>query len=476
MWEICLLDNPAGIGFHAALGNNVFRGYQELSKKPSRNKPTQPRQVAITTLGCKVNQFESAAFQSDFEAAGLTTVPFTQPADIYVVNTCAVTAKAAAQSRRMIRRAMKLNPKARLVVTGCYAQIASQNILEISDYQVCIVGNGNKHRLPDIALSDIHCDLEMYTGDISRKKEICPLTAHRFGGRTRAYMKIQDGCNAFCSYCIVPYSRGRSHSLSMDKVLEQLDIFVDQGYKEIVLTGIHAGAYGKDFEPAVNLAQLIRKILARRHPVRYRLSSLEPTEISKELLDLLAEEPALAPHLHIPLQSGDNGILKIMNRRYSAEQFAKIVMDCAAALPEAAIGIDVLAGFPGEDEQAFQNTFDLLEKLPATYLHAFPYSKRPGTVAAVLPGQLPNKIKQERVARLRALDHKKRSTHYEKNIGKTRRVLAESSKNQLGLMRGFSENYVPVYFEAGGKYANQFVDVLITKIDDLTVYGEKVSE
>jgi len=442
-----------------------------LSKKTS-NKKSTPQQVAITTLGCKVNQYESAAFQSDFEEAGLTLVPFSQPADIYVVNTCAVTAKAAAQSRQMIRRAMKQNPDARLVVTGCYAQIASQNILEISDYQVCIVGNGNKHRLTGIALSDLHCDLEMYTGDIGRKKEICPLVARRFSGRTRAYLKIQDGCNAFCSYCIVPYSRGRSHSLSQEKVIEQLDIFVEQGYKEIVLTGIHAGAYGKDFEPASSLLYLIEHILKCNYPVRYRLSSLEPTEISQDLLDLMAHEPSLAPHLHIPLQSGDNEILKAMNRRYSAEEFKEVVLNCAKALPEAAIGIDVLAGFPGEDEQAFQNTYDLLENLPATYLHAFPYSKRPGTVAAAFPNQLPNKVKQERVARLRELDHKKRSSHYEKNIGKIRRVLAESAKNKRGLMRGFTENYVPVFFEASDKYTNQFIDVTITEKEDLTVFGE----
>lgn len=434
----------------------------------------QPIRAAITTLGCKVNQFESAAFQSDFEQAGLEMVPFSQSADIYVVNTCAVTAKAAAQSRQMIRRALKANPGARLIVTGCYAQIASQNILEIADYQVCIVGNGNKNRLTEIALADRQCDLEMYTGDISRKKEICPLTVRHFSGRTRAYLKIQDGCNAFCSYCIVPYSRGRSRSMPREKIFDQLEIFVKQGYREIVLTGIHAGAYGKDLDPPDSLLQLIEEILRRNYPVRYRLSSLEPTEISRPLLHLMAGEPALTPHLHIPLQSGDNGVLKAMNRRYTAEQFSKVVMDCKAILPEAAIGIDVLAGFPGEDDEAFQHTYDLLQNLPATYLHAFPYSKRPGTLASALSGQVPNHIKQERVARLRELDNKKRSAHYERNIGSTRLVLAESSKNKLGLMRGFTENYVPVFFKAPESSAHQFVKVQLTKKENLTVFGEIV--
>jgi len=449
-----------------------------MPKLPKKNAlaapPKAPRRVAVTTLGCKVNQYESAAFISDFEDAGLEVVPFTQPADIYVVNTCAVTAKAGAQSRQMVRRALKANPGAKLVVTGCYAQVASQELLHGVEAPICIVGNGNKDRLTAIALGDRRCDLEMYTGEISRKKEVCPLTARRFSGRTRAYLKIQDGCNSFCSYCIVPYARGRSRSLPEAQVLEQLDIFVDQGYKEVVLTGIHAGKYGHDLTPPRNLVDLLRQMLQRDHPARYRLSSLEPTEISTELLALMAASPAVAPHFHIPLQSGDNRVLKKMNRCYTAEDFAEVVERCAAALPAAAIGVDVLAGFPGEDEAAFQNTMALLERLPITYLHAFPYSRRPGTVAAAMPDQLPRQVKQERVARLRELDHKKRAAFYEKNLGQVRRVLAEGTKNRLGLMHGFTENYLPVYFEAATKQVNRFVDVRLTRRDDLTIHGEVV--
>ena len=444
----------------------------DWNKKTRNNNPTQPRRVAITTLGCKVNQYESAAFSSEFTAAGLELTPFTQPADIYVINTCAVTAKAAAQSRQLIRQAMRRNPAARLVVTGCYAQVASQEILSLTTTPVCIVGNGNKHRLAAIAMRDSRCDLEMYTGDIARRPEICPLTVRRFQGRTRAYLKIQDGCNAFCTYCIVPYARGRSRSLPLDRVLAQLAIFVELGYKEIVLTGIHAGAYGRDLTPATDFVELLRLILACGHAVRYRLSSLEPTEISPALLDLMATSPALAPHLHIPLQSGDNTILKSMNRRYTAERFGEIVTACATALPSAAIGIDVLAGFPGENERAFQNTMDLLTALPVTSLHAFPYSRRPGTVAAALPRQLPKQVKQERVARLRELDHKKRTAFHGQNLDTTHRVLAEGGTTRSGLLRGFTENYIPVCFQAPAHCANQFVDVCITRLDDLTVYGE----
>jgi threonylcarbamoyladenosine tRNA methylthiotransferase MtaB len=359
-----------------------------------------------------------------------------------------------------------------VVVTGCYAQVASQEILNIAATPVCIVGNGSKHRLAAIAMRDSRCDLEMYTGDIGRRTEICPLTARRFPGRTRSYLKIQDGCNAFCTYCIVPYTRGRGRSLPLNRVLDQLAIFVEQDYKEIVLTGIHAGAYGRDLTPAMDFVELLGHILARGYPVRYRLSSLEPTEITPPLLELMATSPALTPHLHIPLQSGDNTILKAMNRRYTAEHFHEVISACATALPTAAIGIDVLAGFPGEDDQAFQHTLDLLTTLPVTALHAFPYSRRPGTVAAALPGQVPNQIKQERVARLRELDHKKRTAFYRKNLQTTHRVLVEGGTNQSGLMRGFTENYIPVCFRAPADYANQFVDVCLTGQDELTVYGE----
>lgn len=322
--------------------------------------------VAVTTLGCKVNQFESASFLSGFEEQGAELVPFSQAADIYVINSCAVTAKAGAQSRQMIRRALRANPEARLVVTGCYAQVAAKDILGLADRPICIVGNGNKHHLVEIALASRECDLEMYTGDIGRKKEICPLTARRFAGRTRAYVKVQDGCNRFCSYCIVPYARGRSRSLSPAKVLEQIELFVREGYKEIVLTGIHIGTYGEDLSPAMRLYDLLLLLAKEELPVRYRVSSLEPVEVTKEILGLMAESPCFLPHLHIPLQSGDNNILTKMNRRYTSTEFADIVGMVGRYLPDAAIGADVLVGFPGEDEQAFANTRDLLTDLPVT--------------------------------------------------------------------------------------------------------------
>ena len=429
------------------------------------------RTVAIATLGCKVNQYESASFQSGFEDLGLELVPVQANADVCVINTCAVTGKAGAQSRRLIRKVLRDHPRARVVVTGCFAQIASQEIIELADRPICIVGNGYKHLLVDIAVAEQHCDLEMYMGDIGTRKEICDLPVRRFADRTRAYLRVQDGCNRFCSYCIVPYARGRCRSQSPEKVLAQVGVFAAEGYRELVVTGIHTGAYGHDFTPRLELLDLLKSIANRFPDLRYRLSSLEPTEISDELLDFMAATDCIMPHFHIPLQSGDDGVLKRMNRRYGGREFAEIVKRCAAKLPGAAFGIDVLVGFPGETEAAFQNTYDLLASLPVTYLHVFPYSPRPGTVAAAMADQIAGPVKEERVAILRQLDHKKRVEFYAGQVGSVHRVLAENARNKHRRMRGFSENYVSILFKAPAELANQVVTVRIDRVEDENVFG-----
>ncbi|HSR37075.1 MAG TPA: tRNA (N(6)-L-threonylcarbamoyladenosine(37)-C(2))-methylthiotransferase MtaB [Desulfurivibrionaceae bacterium] len=435
-----------------------------------KTSPPQPSRVAVTTLGCKVNQFESAAFLSEFAARGLTIVPFSESADIYVINTCAVTARAGAQSRQLIRRALKANPKARLIITGCYAQVASEDILALVEQPLCLVGNAYKHRLVEVALADSRCDLEMYLGDLAGAREVCPLTVTGFAGRTRSYLKVQDGCNQFCTYCIVPYARGRSRSVPPEAVLAQARLFVEQGFREMVLTGIHLGHYGLDLTPPMHLTALVDRLLAQALPVRYRLSSLEPTEITEELLARIAEAPPLMPHLHIPLQSGDDRILAAMHRRYTRQQFAEIIARCAAAVPGLAIGVDVLVGFPGEDEAAFRNTYDLLAGLPVSYLHVFPYSRRPGTLAAKMPGQVPGMVKDERVALLRTLDQHKRRAFYASHLGETCQVLAEPGKGGKTL-RGFTEHYVPVTFAAPASAANTVVAVRLDRLSDEGVIG-----
>ncbi len=432
--------------------------------------------VAIATLGCKVNQCESASFHENFAEQGYTVTPFSQAADIYVINTCAVTAKAAAQSRQFIRRAHRTNPDAKVVVTGCYAQVDPQKIQEILAGPACIVGNANKHQLVEAALAESsscqECNGEEkphYFNEISLQKQISHLPYKGFAGRTRTFLKIQDGCNNFCSYCIVPYARGRSRSLDPADVLRQAALFTTEGYKEIVLTGIHVGHYGLDLTPAANLLDLLYELTKQSPEVRFRLSSLEPTEVSHELLQFMAATDNFMPHLHIPLQSGDDSILQKMKRRYTVADFTKIINSCKTLLPHAAIGVDVLTGFPGEDDAAFSRTTELLETLPVTYLHVFPYSRRPGTPAADFSDQVPEKIKEQRVAVLRELDHKKRTAFYSSQLGDLHRVLTETLKGKDSLANGFTENYIPVQFKAKPEDANQ---VVLIKLDGIA--GKKV--
>ncbi len=426
--------------------------------------------VAVATLGCKVNQFESASFLSDFVEQGVEQVPFSRAADIYVINTCAVTAKAAAQSRQMIRRAQRANPSAKIVVTGCYAQVEPEAVREIvASRNFNLVANHQKHCLVDAALCR---PVPAFDPEIGRQKEISPLQVQRFAGRSRPFLKIQDGCNNFCSYCIVPHARGRSRSLAPAAVLAQARQFVAAGYREVVVTGIHVGAYGRDLRPETSLCGILAQLVRETPEIRYRISSLEPSEISAEMLRLMADTPALADHLHIPLQSGDDIVLKRMRRCYSTREFKEVVMAVRRALPAAAIGVDVLTGFPGEDEQAFYNTCELIDQLPVTYLHVFPYSRRPGTPAAAMANQIDKETRDERVAVLRQLGEKKKTAFYRSQLGRLHQVLIEGNRSRPGLLKGFSANYIPVTIRAPAAAANQVLTVRLEELlDDGTVLG-----
>ena len=425
------------------------------------------KKVAVTTLGCKVNQFESASFITGFKEQGCEIVPVSEAADIFVINTCTVTGRAGQQSRQLIRKIIRSNPDARLVVTGCYAQMAAEELLDIvQDNPLAIVGNGNKHLLVETALAEKQPDMVMLTGRISAKKEICPLPVRRFSGRTRAFLRIQDGCNNFCTYCIVPYTRGRSRSLPMDQVLEQVRVFADEGYLELVITGINVGKYGLDLEEGEDIYSLLETICRGFPSIRIRLSSVEPTEVNDRLLELMTGYENFMPHLHIPLQSGDDGVLVGMNRRYTTETFVRVIQKIRTALPHGAIGCDILGGFPGEDEQAADNTFRLIEGLPISYLHVFPYSKRPGTLAAEFKNQIPGPVKAERVARLRELGQQKKEEFYRCHIGTEQNILVERKNKKTGLLQGFSENYIPVRFRGPAGCIKTIVRVRIDRIED----------
>ncbi len=425
------------------------------------------KKIAITTLGCKVNQYESAAFQTGFERAGCVMAEGKETADIIVINTCAVTAKAGTQSRHAVRQLMRRHPGARIVITGCYSQLAAQDLVKMINQPLCIVGNGNKDRLVEAALCEKPCDLTILMDRISQKKEICRLPVRHFGERTRASLRVQDGCNNFCTYCIIPYTRGPSRSLPLPEVLEQAAVFAAEGYKELVVTGIHVGQYGRDLAaPAqgkMDCARLMRELCRSLPDTRFRLSSIEPKEISDELLGLMAEQKNFLPHLHIPLQSGDDTILARMKRGYSAQQFQSVIEKCRRLLPEAAIGIDVLVGFPGETAAHFAQTCALIDELDCSYLHVFPYSQRPGTLAAAFDQQIAQPVKDERVARLRQLDSEKRERFYRRFLGSARPTLVEHKRAANGCLKGFTDNYIPVSFYGPRALMNTVVPLTLTE-------------
>ncbi|MCI5178108.1 MAG: tRNA (N(6)-L-threonylcarbamoyladenosine(37)-C(2))-methylthiotransferase MtaB [Candidatus Electrothrix sp. AW3_4] len=432
------------------------------------------KRIAVTTLGCKVNQFESASFISAFQKQGCELVAVFENADILVVNTCAVTARAGQQSRQLIRRLRRNNPKARLLVTGCYAQMTADELPElVADTSLIVIGNADKHQLVKVALE---LETQPPVKDIRTAREICPLPVQRFSGRTRAYLRIQDGCNNFCSYCIVPYTRGRCRSLSLAEVIQQVEIFVQEGYQELVITGINVGKYGEDLNEGENIYSLLGMLCSRFPAMRIRLSSVEPTEVNERLLELMTGCSNFMPHLHIPLQSGDSDVLARMQRKYSTETFAEVVNRVHTALPHAAIGCDILAGFPGEDEQAAKRGYDFLAELPVTYLHVFPYSLRPGTAAAKFTDQIPRPIKNARVARLRELDTQKKIYFYQQHCGTEQNVLFEGIDEQQGLLKGFSENYIPVQCKGAAQLVGSVVPVRLLNVQEQgSVFGKVIS-
>ena len=405
------------------------------------------KKIFIKTLGCKVNQYESASFLTGFTEAGYAPVKAKDKADIVVINTCAVTAKAGAQSRQAIRQAARSNPDARIIITGCLAEtgieaLEKDEVLKTRD--ITFIGNSSKDNLVKNCTEDRPAPF--MPGAIGKAEKICHLPVKRFGDQARAWLRIQDGCENFCTYCIVPYTRGRSRSVDRKTVIEQAKVFARQGHREIVLTGIHLGHYGRDLPGNGDLTAILDELSVTTPEVAYRISSIEPLEISDKLLSLMENRSNIQPHLHVPLQSGNDEILRRMNRRYSTAQFREVIEMINDRLPDAAIGIDVLAGFPGETGVQFTSGLNFLESLSFTYLHVFPYSIRPGTVAAGFANQVDGRTKEKRVAELHRLGRRKKATFYSGQLGKTWPVLVEGKRDRNGCLKGFTSNYVSVIF------------------------------
>jgi threonylcarbamoyladenosine tRNA methylthiotransferase MtaB len=433
--------------------------------------------VGITTLGCKVNQYETASLSENLRKKGFLIVSFNTFADIYIINTCTVTSFSDFQSRQLIRRAKRNNPRAKIIVTGCYAQIAPTVLADIEGVSI-VVGNNLKNFIPDLLHNeDNHSPIVLVT-NISEQKYFCDMPLSKLSGRTRAFLKIQDGCNAYCSYCIVPFARGKSRSLQPDKLLTAVTKFAENGYREIVLTGIHLGAYGYDLNPPRNLTDILNEILFSCPEIRFRLSSIEPHEITDDLLQLLISNNNLCHHLHVPLQSGDDKILGLMKRNYNVSFYREQIEKITTSIKDICIGVDVMVGFPGEGDTEFNNTLRLLEDLPVAYLHVFPYSERPGTAAEKLSPKVEQKVKKKRAEILRNLGAEKRKRFASLFLGKRLNVLVEMSKDKkTGLMKGFSQNYLPVLVETSKhSYANKIVTICVNKFDDGKLYGNALSE
>ncbi len=432
--------------------------------------------VAITTLGCKVNQCESAGIAEAMTARGITLVPFDADADCYIVNTCTVTGRTDDQSRRLIRQAVRRNPAATVLATGCYAQRAPEEIARIPGVRI-VAGNAEKSHLTEL-LEELAGGEgpQVRVGEIRNEKNFSPLGAAVIPGHTRAFLKIQDGCDASCSYCIVPWVRGGSRSLEPAEIERGIASLAGRGFREVVLSGIHLGAYGRDLAAATDLTAVLRRIVEGRPLERVRLSSIEPREITGELLSLIGSPGIVCRHLHIPLQSGDDGTLAAMNRDYDSAFFRGLVRNILATIPGIAIGIDVMVGFPGESEAAFANTVRLIEELPLAYLHVFPFSRRPGTPAAAMPGQVPEADKKQRVTRLRTIGAEKRRIFAETFIGAPMAVLIEGKKDKsTGWFTGFSDNYVPVVCR-GDADANRIVRVLPGSFRNGRLIAEVIDE
>ena len=427
--------------------------------------------VAFHTLGCKVNHYETEAIWQLFKEADYDRVDFNTNADVFVINTCTVTNTGDKKSRQIIRRAIRQNPEAVVCVTGCYAQTSPAEIMDIPGVDV-VVGTQDRTKLLDY--------IEQYkkerepingVGNIMKNRTYEELEVPYFTDRTRASLKIQEGCNNFCTFCIIPWARGLMRSRDPEKVVEQASQLVDSGYKEIVLTGIHTGGYGQDLKN-YNLAQLLRDLETVDGLERIRISSIEASQLTDEVIDVIAYSNKVVRHLHIPLQSGSDSVLKRMRRKYSMAHFSERLTKLHEVLPGLAVTSDVIVGFPGETEEEFQQTYDFIVDHHFSELHVFPYSPRIGTPAARMDDQVDENVKNERVHRLINLSDQLAKSYASNFDQEVLEVIPEEEGDQPGTLIGYADNYMKVQFEADPSLIGELVKVKITRADYPMNQGE----
>ncbi|MBQ0787023.1 MAG: tRNA (N(6)-L-threonylcarbamoyladenosine(37)-C(2))-methylthiotransferase MtaB [Oceanihabitans sp.] len=425
------------------------------------------KKVAFYTLGCKLNFSETSTIARNFNDEGFERVDFKEKADIYVINTCSVTENADKRFKTIVKQAQKINPDAFVAAVGCYAQLKPQELADVHGVDL-VLGATEKFKITDyindLAKNDfgeVHsCEIEeadFYVGSYS------------IGDRTRAFLKVQDGCDYKCTYCTIPLARGISRSDELLNVLKNAKEISEKGIKEIVLTGVNIGDYGKgefgNKKHEHTFYELVQALDEVEGIERLRISSIEPNLLKNETIDFVSKSRTFVPHFHIPLQSGSNEILKLMRRRYRKELYVDRVNRIKQVMPHACIGVDVIVGFPGETDEMFLESYNFLNELDISYLHVFTYSERDNTVAATMEGEVPRNVRAKRSKMLRGLSVKKRRAYYESQIGSSRTVLFES-ENKEGYIHGFTENYVKVKAPWNPELVNTLQEVTLTKIDD----------
>jgi len=433
---------------------------------------TQPGTIAVSTLGCRLNQVESQEILALFEERGFRPAAGDERPQVHVVNTCTVTGRADFSDRQAIRRIARDNPDALLVVTGCYAQTDADAVARIPGVDL-VVGNQEKYRMVDL-LGNLgkrrHAEIRVGDVGTSRGVPVAPLA--RRAGRSRAFVKIQDGCQHRCAFCIVPAARGGSRSQDPDVVREQVEALVDAGYRELTLTGVDIGHYGRDLTPRTSLAGLIAR-LADVPGLRWlRLSSVLPAYWSDELIEAVTGTPAVVPHLHLPLQSGSDRVLQLMRRPYNLRMFRALVERLAGAIPDLGLGTDLIVGHPGEEDDDFAATLRVVEELPFSYLHVFPYSDRKGTEAAGCGGHVAPRVIRERSARVRVLGRAKNLAFRRALVGRRRELLVLQERDrETGFLTGLTSNYVEVLFGGPADLARRFARVRITAAGTDRTFG-----
>jgi threonylcarbamoyladenosine tRNA methylthiotransferase MtaB len=429
--------------------------------------------IAIATLGCKINQYDSAVIQ-DRLAGKHSIVDFDQPAECFIINTCTVTDRADWEARHLVRRAKRANPAAKVIVTGCYAQVTPDEVARLPGVDH-VVGLNRLDDLLGFVEAPRAFAASVAVSDSRRERGVRMLGTRALPGHTRAFLKIQEGCNYSCTYCIIPQARGLSRSVEPREVLDQVRGLAQAGYREIVLTGIHLGGYGQDLASKTDLTALVEMIAGSGLISRLRLSSLDPREAPDRLIDVVAAAGIVCDHLHICAQAGDDWILKQMRRNYDTAYYRELLLRVRERLPDAALGTDIIVGFPGETDELFESSLDYFASLPLTYFHVFPYSVRRGTAAAPLPGQLPAAVKKNRSRQMRELGARKQQAFYSKFVGRTVQVLVEDRiERGTGFVHGFSRNYLPVLVPDG--VANSEAPVHLERLEKLHFVGRAAME